>query len=196
MEPVFMILGQSSATAASLAIDGRRSVQKVDYTKLRAQLLEDGQALEWTGAARAEAAPASKLEGVVLDDSDAQKVGDWSNGSLTESRRVGTGYIHDGNSNKGAASVTWTPVIKEAGSYDVIMHFPPNPNRATNVPVTISRRGGEPRIVIVNEKKGAGSQSLGVFDFGKGETVTISVSNKETDGYVVVDGVQLLRTRD
>ena len=39
----------------------------------------------------------------------------------------------------------------------------------------------------------ASRQSLGVFQFGKGETVTISVSNKDTDGYVVVDGVQLLR---
>jgi hypothetical protein len=194
MEPVFMILGQSSATAASLAIDGARSVQKVDYAQLREQLVRDGQILEWTGAARTDAPPAPKLEGIVLDDADAQKTGDWTSGSLTESRRVGTGYIHDGNSNKGAASVAWAAVIKEAGSYDVILHFPPNPNRATNVPVTVKHRGGEPRTVVVNEKNTAGSQSLGVFQFGKGETVSISVSNKDTDGYVVVDGVQLLRT--
>ena len=45
MEPVFMILGQSAATAASLAIDDRLDVQDVDYSKLRARLLADGQIL-------------------------------------------------------------------------------------------------------------------------------------------------------
>lgn len=47
MEPVFMILGQSAATAACLAIDGNIRVQKVDYAKLRARLLADKQILEW-----------------------------------------------------------------------------------------------------------------------------------------------------
>jgi hypothetical protein len=194
MEPVFMILAQSSATAASLAIDVRQSVQKVDYAKLREQLLRDEQVLEWTGAARAEAAPALKLEGIVLDDAEAQKTGDWSAGSLGETRRVGTGYIHDGNANKGGAAVKWAPVIQEAGNYEVVMHFPPNPNRATNVPMTIEHRGGDPKTLLINEKDSAGSKSLGKFEFGKGETVTITVSNKDTDGYVVVDGVQLLRS--
>jgi hypothetical protein len=46
MEPVFMTLGQSAATAASIAIDDDVSVQEVDYQKLRRQLLADGQALE------------------------------------------------------------------------------------------------------------------------------------------------------
>jgi len=48
MEPVFMLLGQSAATAASFAIDAGISVQKVDYPKLRERLLADGQKLEWT----------------------------------------------------------------------------------------------------------------------------------------------------
>ncbi|WP_138990991.1 FAD-dependent oxidoreductase [Larkinella sp. C7] len=45
MEPVFMILGQSAATAAVLAIDGKTSVQKVPYAKLKAVLLKDKQRL-------------------------------------------------------------------------------------------------------------------------------------------------------
>jgi hypothetical protein len=48
MEPVFMILGQSAATAASLALDGNGVVQDVDYATLRERLLADGQILEWT----------------------------------------------------------------------------------------------------------------------------------------------------
>ena len=46
MEPVFMILGQSAATAAVLAIDGKLAVQDVPYTQLRERLLSDGQILE------------------------------------------------------------------------------------------------------------------------------------------------------
>jgi hypothetical protein len=46
MEPVFMILGQSAATAACLAIDDDVDVQKVSYSKLRRRLLDDGQMLE------------------------------------------------------------------------------------------------------------------------------------------------------
>jgi hypothetical protein len=46
MEPVFMILGQSAATAAALAIDAGLPVQQVPYTALRERLLADGQVLE------------------------------------------------------------------------------------------------------------------------------------------------------
>jgi hypothetical protein len=48
MEPVFMILGQSAATAAVMAIDGNLAVQDVPYDKLRERLLADGQVLEFT----------------------------------------------------------------------------------------------------------------------------------------------------
>ncbi|UKT65948.1 FAD-dependent oxidoreductase [Pedobacter mucosus] len=45
MEPVFMILGESAATAASLAIDGKKAVQEVDYSQLKSQLLKQKQRL-------------------------------------------------------------------------------------------------------------------------------------------------------
>ncbi len=46
MEPVFMVLAQSAATAAALAIDASSAVQDVPYDKLRARLLADKQVLE------------------------------------------------------------------------------------------------------------------------------------------------------
>jgi hypothetical protein len=48
MEPVFMVLGQSAATAAVMAIDGVAAVQDVPYSKLRDRLLRDGQVLRYT----------------------------------------------------------------------------------------------------------------------------------------------------
>ena len=192
MEPVFMSMGQSAATAAALAIDAKTTVQKVDYSKLQERLLKDGQFLTWTGSARHTIAPAPKLDGIVLDDTDAVKTGEWKPGSISSSRRVGTGYVHDGNENKGQCSVSWTAKIAEAGEYELVLHFPPNANRATNVPVTIET-GGQTKTVNVNERAESGAASLGRFPLGAGNSVTVTVSNRGTNGHVVVDGLQLLK---
>jgi hypothetical protein len=52
MEPVFMILGQSAATAAAQAIDADVAVQDVEYAELRERLLADKQVLEDPTAAK------------------------------------------------------------------------------------------------------------------------------------------------
>ena len=45
MEPVFMVLSQSAATAAIQAIDAKVAVQEIDYAELRKRLLADKQKL-------------------------------------------------------------------------------------------------------------------------------------------------------
>jgi hypothetical protein len=45
MEPVFMILGESAATAASIAINQKISVQKINYEELKKELLNQKQRL-------------------------------------------------------------------------------------------------------------------------------------------------------
>ena len=49
MDPVFMVLGQSAATAAAHAIDEGVPVHDVDGEELRQRLLSDRQVLEWIG---------------------------------------------------------------------------------------------------------------------------------------------------
>lgn len=46
MEPVFMVLGQSAATAAGLAIDSNVGVQDINYQDLKSILLKDKQVLK------------------------------------------------------------------------------------------------------------------------------------------------------
>lgn len=48
MEPVFMVLGQSAALAAHIALDGNVAVQDVPYAALRTRLESAGQILDWT----------------------------------------------------------------------------------------------------------------------------------------------------
>ena len=49
MEPVFMVLGQSAATAASLAIDNNQGVQDLKYESLKTHLIDGKQRLKWQG---------------------------------------------------------------------------------------------------------------------------------------------------
>ena len=51
MEPVFMVTSQSAATAACLAIDRGIAVQDLEYQKLKARLLSDGQIVTWQNQA-------------------------------------------------------------------------------------------------------------------------------------------------
>ncbi|MCW0217138.1 MAG: FAD-dependent oxidoreductase [Prosthecobacter sp.] len=190
MEPVFMILGQSAASAAVLAIDDNLAVQKVPYAKLREQLIKDGQILEYSGPTSSRGLDPKSMKGVVVDDERALKSGHWQE-SGSAKKFIGNGYSHDGNGSKGENTATFRATLPQAGKYEVIFNYTPNNNRASNVPVTIKHAGGEAK-VTVNEKKpgdvdGLGV-SLGTYDFGT--EAEVSVSNAGTDGYVVLDGVQ------
>ena len=45
--PVFMVVSQSAATSACLAVDEGTAVQRVVYARLQARLMQDGQVLHW-----------------------------------------------------------------------------------------------------------------------------------------------------
>ncbi len=201
MEPVFMILGQSAGTAAAMALDANVSVQKVDYAKLKERLIADKQKLIWDGPGKDEkAAPrgahvnAKDLPGLVMDDADAEKIGEWSEGT-TRGGFVGDSYIHDGDKGKGEKKVRFAITVDKAGTYDVRMSYTPLGNRASNVPVSVLA-GGETHKTKVNEKVAPplehGFISLGKFAFKAGEKAVVEIGNEGTDGHVVVDSVQLL----
>ncbi len=47
MEPVFMILGQSAGTLASMAVSKKSTIYDIPYNELKARLIKDGQILEY-----------------------------------------------------------------------------------------------------------------------------------------------------
>ncbi len=194
MEPVFMLLAQSAATALAMALDDNTAVQDVNYDKLRTRLLADGQVLEWKGQSEPndQTLVPRTLTGIVVDESAAKKTGEWTVSTRTE-YRIGTSYIHDNDANKGELSIAFTPEIPAAGEYEIFFVFTPNGNRASNVPVTVTIDGKEAKSVTVNQKPpGDGLFSLGKFTLPQGAATTMTISNKGTTGYVVVDGVQVV----
>ncbi len=192
MEPVFMILAQSAATAASLALDAGIAVQDVDYAALRERLLADGQILHYDDPNQRGALPA-KLPGIVVDEEAAQFVGTWQESGSAETY-VGFGYHHDGNANKGEAKAVFTTTIPEAGRYAVRLAYPPNNNRAKAVKVIVGEPDGV--VVTVDQTKAPSDglfHHLATQEFAAGDQATITVVNEDSEGYVVVDAVQWLK---
>jgi len=196
MEPVFMILGQSAATAGVLAINADSSVQEVPYDKLREKLVADGQVLEYTGPAPAGGAGVdpAKLPGMVLDDTQGKYIGPWST-SATTSGYIGSGYAHDGNQGKGTKEAVFDFPIKESGKYEVRFGYTAQANRASNVPVVVTAADGNHRYLVNEQRKPAiegALHKLGVHDFVAGKPARVVVLTTGTVGYVVVDAVQLV----
>ena len=194
MEPVFMILGQSAATAAVMAIDANQPVQDVPYPKLRERLLADGQILEFKGPIKSGrlGRPLEKLPGMVIDDADAKLTGDWKESSAAQSF-IGIGYRHEDNTKDGKASARFETQVKKSGRYEVRLAYTPNANRASNVWVEVTHPGGTATVKVDQRREPPIEGTfiaLGAFDYAEGATATVTISNAETDGYVVVDAVQ------
>jgi hypothetical protein len=191
MEPVFMILGESAATAAVQALESDVDVQAVAYERLAERLTADGQILDWRPT---EGLEPEQLDGVVIDDAQAEFAGGWVY-SNSIPPFVGPGYRHDDDKRDGSCSARFTARLPAAGRYEVRLFCSPHFNRATNVPVTIRHADGT-TTVRVDQKQGPTNEQgcvlLGTYRFAAGEPACVVISNQGTDGHVIADAVQFL----
>ncbi len=188
MEPVFMILGQSATTAACMAIDQDIAVQDLDYAALRTRLIDDGQVLELEDVYEI---AAKNLPGIVVDDRAAKLTGGWKSSSANR-KFVDSGYQHNDKDQSGEKSATFEAKLAP-GRYEVRLSYPPNNNRATNVPVDIVHANGESRVVVnqrIPPPIDGLFQSLGTYEFAG--MAAVVVRTESTDGYVVIDAVQFV----
>jgi len=135
---------------------------------------------------------ARKLEGIVLDGDQAKQTGTWKHSTWSQPY-VGEGYLHDGNTGKGAKSVRFSLARAKPGRYEVRLAYVAFGNRATNTPVTVHAVGGA-RTIRVNQRDRPPIDGmlvpLGTFELDRESALVIS--NEGTDGYVIVDAVQLV----
>lgn len=188
-----MILGQSAATVAAMAIDRGTAVQEVPYSALRERLLNDGQVLEYDGPiGRAGISPA-KLDGVVVDDTQAKRQGAWLTSSAV-GKYVGNGYVHN-NASQEPTAIRFEAKLPSAGEYEVRLAYAAHSNRADKVVVEIEHAGGATKVHIDQRKPPAIDAlfvSLGTFEFGTQGPAAVTLRNDGATGYVVADAVQWL----
>ncbi|MEO5714137.1 MAG: FAD-dependent oxidoreductase [Luteolibacter sp.] len=178
MEPVFMILSQSAAIGADLAIRDKLDIQQVAYSKLRPALIAAGQAL---------GDPSVGSPDIVVDNSDAARVtitGAWTSATSTAGF-VGGDYLHDGNAGQGTKQVAYTPPASVIGAQRVYLRWTSNTNRASNVPVRIVDAKGTRTILIDQKGNGAKWNLLGIFTGIRSVTIATAGAN----GFVVADAV-------
>jgi hypothetical protein len=135
-----------------------------------------------------------KWSGVVVDDSAAEFTGEWVQ-STNQPPLLGGSYRHDNNELRGQKSARFSVELPAAGQYEVRLLYAATENRATNAPVAVQCADGEKKFSVNQRRhcrKDGVPRALGVCRFEAGRAAQVIVSNEGADGYVIVDGVQLV----
>ncbi|AMV18569.1 FAD-dependent oxidoreductase [Planctomyces sp. SH-PL14] len=206
VEPTWMILGQSAGVAAALAAREDVAVQDLSYPRLRERLKAQGQVLDLPELPPLPPPPSGEaagagagidprtLSGIVLDDASAELKGAWST-SVNFKPFIGRGYRHDDRRGDGESGATFRFTAPKGGRYEVRMAYSPHPTRATNVPIVIASGGGRTELKVDQTRPLPAGQSLravGAVELAGGEESTLTVGNSGTDGFVILDALQLV----
>src|SRR5207249_951239 len=90
---------------------------------------------------------AADLPGIVIDDTQAKKIGNWKHSTFSGSF-IGDGYLYDDRAAKGEKTLTFIPDFAKRGNFEVRLAYVPHTNRATNVPVRVFHADGETMVHI------------------------------------------------
>lgn len=201
VEPTWMILGQSAGIAAALSAKQNVAVQKLPYPALRERLLAQKQVLDLPVLSDLPPEPKGAmsidpktLPGIVLDDAQAEIKGPWSRSSNFKPH-IGTGYLHDDQLGDGRCVAVFRFKAPQTGRYDLRMAYSAHETRATQAPLTI--QNGEKSIELPVDQTqplpaGEAFRSIGKVELQEGLETTITIRNANTDGFVILDALQLV----
>ncbi len=141
---------------------------------------------------------ASSLPGIIVDDAQARRVGNWKQSTSTKPF-VNGGYVHDENAGRDEKSLTFQPENLPPGRYEVRLAYCSSAGRSSRAQVTVFSADGE-ETLTVNQRKRPNVdglwQSLGKFRFEAGGQAFVLLSNEGSDGHVIGDAVQFLPLDD
>ena len=192
MEPVFMILGESASSIASLAIRNKTDVQSVSYEDLRPLLLKNGQVLEYEEKLPEDIA-VSSLKGIVVDNKDATLTGHWASSRSTKPW-VGVDYLHDADAKVPESTAEFATKMPLMGRYRVRMAYSAGSNRTQRVTVEVHHAAGVAKVDVDQTKAPSEKPwvDLGEFTFNGRSVGKVKITNAGTSGHVVLDAVQWL----
>ncbi|MDQ2752601.1 MAG: FAD-dependent oxidoreductase [Bacteroidota bacterium] len=185
MEPVFMVLAQSCAVAACMAIDNKRTVQQINVKRLQQSLLQNP------------LADGSTPE-ILVDNDDSLHVkirGTWQRKT---SGGYGASYLV--TTNNGDQLVTYTPNIVKGGTYRLYLHMPLIDSAADKVNVVVKNMGKTKRYLVVQPKNIEGQTSgewvfVGEKEFTKVSQPSIIIITNKEGGKVPADAILLIPKR-
>ncbi len=144
------------------------------------------------GSAEAEGSiDPKKLEGLVIDDTEAELTGKWAHGEGLKPY-VGKHYSYGSDKD---ASARFPFSVKQTGSYEVRIYFQPHENRAKTAPVTLLTADGEKPVTVDQTKAPKdpqGAYTLGTYKFTAGEESAVIFRTTNSGGNVHLDAVQIL----
>jgi hypothetical protein len=205
VEPTWMILGQSAGIAAALSAKQGLDVQKLPYPALRERLLAQKQVLDLPVLAELPPEPKDAmsidpktLPGIVLDDAQAELKGAWSHSSNFKPH-VGKGYLHDDKRGDGQSSATFRFKVPKPGRYEFRIAYSPHETRARKVPITIES-GAQKTALTFDQTQplpaGEAFRSAGFIQLTTDAETKVVISNTGTEGFVILDAIQLLEAKE
>jgi len=195
MEPVFMVLAQSAAIAACMAIDQKQTIHEVNVKNLQALLKKDP-LLD------------GSIPDVLVDNDDSSAViikGKWNR--LTSEMELG--YIGNyGPSllmadtvNVSEHEVTFIPPVPVTGNYKVYSYFVKTPGTSNKTKIRVND-GRTTKMITVNKAdipiEGQTSGEwvyLGNFLLPEGKKSFIAITSRDADGTIVADAVLLVHVK-
>ena len=179
MEPVFMVLGQSAAVAACMAIDNNTSTHAVDVKLIQERLKKDPLLN-------------GSIPELLIDDADTDQVessGEWR---LIKAGHYKTGFRYIAKASKGTF-FRFSSNISHTGKYKVYYYCPFQANLELPETMTIAIQSTSGiHEVTFSPRLYAGSWAeIGVYTFNQGETTSIMVNGDKTTGPLFADAVIL-----
>lgn len=129
----------------------------------------------------------------IVDDVDAKKTGEWKKSTYSQPY-FGAGYVHDDNKDKGKRSIRFEFKPPVDGEYEIRVAYTGSGGRAGKVPVVVEHAKGSTEIEL-NQKKVpslAPFEPIGRFQLAKGQTASVTLLNRGTQGHVIADAVEFL----
>jgi hypothetical protein len=147
-----------------------------------------------SAATGARIAKHSEFPGIIIDDQQTRRIGDWQASSSVKAY-IDDGYLHDKNQERGKKTVTYEPANLPPGNYVVRVAYAHGENRSSKTLIRVSSADGEKELRIDQKQPPADDglwQTLGTFRFESGGQAYVIVSNEGSDGHVIADAIHFL----
>lgn len=184
MEPVFMLLGQSAAKAACLAIDAGVKVQEVDVKEIQ-RMYEEDPLLDGTPA------------DIVVDDASLNAPAEWTR--IEKNNGFGRSYLVLDPTSK-EQTLRYPFEVKTDGKYEIYTYFIRRGESSKKTELVVSDGNAQKGVVLnADEIEILGQTSgewvsLGEYDLQSGKPGYVEFTNKGTvTGQICADAVLLVK---